>query len=292
MIQFINAKINLGLYITSRRTDGYHNLQTVFYPIGLHNGTDKNPQPFCDILEITPIQRSGKEGYFDFLFTGNKIDCPLQKNLVVKAAMKFLDARSGKLNSAYKIHLEKHIPDGAGLGGGSADCAFTLRILNTLEREPFSKSELQSMAAELGADCPFFIINKPCYAEGIGEQLQDIDLSLKEKWCVIVKPDVYVSTREAFGGITPRQPDTKLVDAIRMPMAEWKNYIHNQFEDTIFKIHPELRHIKDSLYAHRAEYAAMSGSGSSLFGIFDDKESAQNAAETFSKTCYTTICML
>lgn len=267
MISFVNAKINLGLYVTSRRPDGYHNLQTCFYPLGKKAATPQNPVSFGDILEITPA-REGEAT--SFRFTGRKVDCPVEKNLVTRAARAFLEALAlrGAAPRHFEITLEKHLPDGAGLGGGSADCAFTLTTLNALCGHPFSCGELTAMAAKLGADCPFFILNTPAYAEGIGDILTPIDLNLEGYTCVVVKPDVYVSTAEAFRGIAPREPDIDLREALKRPVGEWPGLIENDFEKTIFPLHPELARIKETLYAAGAEYAAMSGSGSALFGLF------------------------
>ncbi|MDE6637020.1 MAG: 4-(cytidine 5'-diphospho)-2-C-methyl-D-erythritol kinase, partial [Muribaculaceae bacterium] len=170
MVKFINAKLNLGLNIVRKREDGYHDLETVFYPIGVHNGTPENPEPFCDILEIIPSEKT------EFVFTGREVDCPLEKNLVYKAWKIFKD-NYPELKD-YKIHLEKHLPDGAGLGGGSADASGVLLMLNELSGNPFKNEELLEMALCLGADCPFFILNRPCYAEGVGEILEPIDLDL------------------------------------------------------------------------------------------------------------------
>lgn len=283
MIKFVNAKLNLGLNIIRKRDDGYHELQTLFYPVGLYNGSPVNPEPFCDILEIH-LSDSGQED--ELSFSGNPIDCPPEKNLVYKAVGVFRTAmlRKGYSLPGCKIRLDKHIPDGAGLGGGSADASFTLLALNELRSDVFSKKELIEMALSLGADCPFFIENSPVIAEGIGEIMSPCELNLTGNWAVIVKPDVHVSTKEAFSGITPRTPDRNIPDIIRHPVSEWETEgLKNDFEDHIFQLYPQLRSIKDSLAAKGALYSSMSGSGSAIFGIYPGRESALNAYSLMRK---------
>lgn len=260
MISFVNAKINIGLNIVRRRPDGYHDLSTIFYPVGLYAGTPTNPVSFSDVLEII---ESDKE---EFIFMGRRVDCPPEKNLVVKAYHSFFK----ELGKSYphKVILDKHLPDGAGLGGGSADASFTLRLLNELMGKPFSDEKLESIALSLGADCPFFIKNTPCYAEGVGERMEKISLNLEGKWILVIKPDVYVSTKEAFAGVTPKKPLYDLRQVIRQPIEEWKNFITNDFEDSLFPRYPQLQEIKELLYDIGASFALMSGSGSSLYGIF------------------------
>ncbi len=279
MIAFVNAKINLGLSITERRQDGYHNLETLFYPVGLYNGTPENPSPFCDILEVTKAQDPDSED--KLLFTGREINCEPEKNLVFRALKIFREELSRKDMAeclpAVEIHLDKHLPDGAGLGGGSADASFTLRMLNETAGSPFSKEELVAMALRLGADCPFFIINRPAFASGVGECLELSRLDLSGWWALIIKPEVYVSTREAFSGITPAPASFDLRRLAETPVSEWKKMVRNDFESTIFPLHPQLREIKENLYRTGAVYASMSGSGSSLFGLFPDRMSAEKA---------------
>ena len=288
MIQFVNAKLNIGLSITGRRPDGYHDLETLFYPVGIHNGEPANPSPFCDILEIDFLPEPETDR---FEFRGRPIDCPLDRNLVVRAVRLFreeFERKEGKTLPGVYLILEKHLPDGAGLGGGSADASFTLRMLNELGGSPFSHDELAEMALRLGADCPFFIFNEPSFGSGIGERLESVALDLKGWWCLIVKPSVYVSTKEAFSGVCPRPASCDL----RCPGSpeSWKGVVHNDFEDSIFPIHPELGKIKEELYASGAVYASMSGSGSSLYGLYPSKESAVEAAERFD--CETFVCLL
>lgn len=283
MIQFINAKLNLGLNIVNRRPDGYHDLETVFYPVGLYNGTPQNPEPFCDILEITPADNT------EFIFTGREVNCPLEKNLVYKAWKLFKDNYPEL--PEYTIRLEKHLPDGAGLGGGSADASFVLRMLNELNDFPFDDAQLEAMALKLGADCPVFVRNRPCYAEGVGEKMQPVDLDLSGWWCALVKPDLSISTKEAFAGVTPRYPERNLREIVKLPVEEWNGLMKNDFEESLFPNHPLLAEIKGRMLALGASYAAMSGSGSTIFGLFPSREAALAAIARFPDH-YATVCLL
>ncbi|MGN1263773.1 MAG: 4-(cytidine 5'-diphospho)-2-C-methyl-D-erythritol kinase [Prevotella sp.] len=255
MITFPLAKINLGLNIVNKRKDGYHDLETVFYPIPIH-----------DALEIHLMDKSFPSDVDCDLKTSNiNIDGDEQKNLVVKAY--------NLLSSVYELprihaHLFKGIPTQAGMGGGSSDCAFMIRLLNDTFNLKMSEQEMISYAAQLGADCPFFIINKPAYAEGIGERLEPISLDLKGWYIAIVKPDIPVSTKEAFSLITPQRPNLNCKDIVKMPVENWRELLVNDFEHSVFSLHPEIGSIKERLYDLGAVYAAMSGSGSSVFGLF------------------------
>ncbi len=250
------AKINLGLNITGKRPDGYHNLETVFYPV-----------PLFDTITIA---RSGApDGDCLLKIDGTEIPGSQEDNLVVKAYRKLAALRP---LPGVDITLRKDIPTQAGMGGGSADCAYTLTALNTMFGLGISGDELISIAAQLGADCPFFIKSEPVYATGIGEVMSPLDVNLDRYWIAVVKPTVSVSTREAFSGITPRHPEKCCRDIVGgMPVEEWRNVLTNDFENTIFPLHPELAEIKEALYAAGAVYAAMSGSGSALFGLFKVK---------------------
>ena len=287
MIRFVNAKINIGLNITSRRPDGYHDLETVFYPVGLECGMPHQPEPFDDILEVS--FDNGNVSGCRFQFVGRQINCPPQKNLVVKAATQFL----GKYNNLYddlasfgmfQITLDKHLPDGAGMGGGSADASFTLSMLNEATGNKLSHEDLMKLARKLGADCPFFLINKPCFAEGIGEILNPIDLNLKGFSILIVKPDISISTAEAFAGITPSKPDFDLRYLPYLPIEQWKDKVVNDFEMSIFPKYPELAAIKSNLYSSGAIYASMSGSGSAIYGIYNDTDAAVKERDHMKST--------
>lgn len=253
MITFPNAKINIGLNIERRRSDGYHDLSTVFYPI-----------PWKDILEIVPAEGS----VTTLTVTGNGVECPMEKNLVVKA-YRALDAVTPL--PPVDIYLHKIIPDGAGLGGGSADAAFTLRMLNEMFALGMSQGQLAEIAARIGADCPFFIYNVPCLAYGIGEKLTPVDLNLDGHMIAVVKPRTSISTKEAFSRVVPKVPLYALPDYITRPVHEWNGYIKNDFEASVFPAHPEISEIKDCLLTMGAAYAAMSGSGTAVYGIFTEK---------------------
>lgn len=252
MIVFPNIKINLGLSITEKRPDGYHNLETVFYPVALEDALEIRALPEAD-KKIT-LHQYGME------IAGNPED-----NLVAKA-YSLLDKEFHL--PPVEIHLYKHIPSGAGLGGGSSDAAFMLKLLNGHFHLNLSEEQLEIYAATLGADCAFFIKNKPVYAEGIGNIFSPIELSLKGYQIMIVKPDVFVSTREAFANIHPHHPEYPVKEVIRRPVAEWKDTLINDFEASVFPQHPVIGEIKQELYNQGAIYASMSGSGSSVFGLF------------------------
>ncbi len=276
MIAFVNAKINLGLQIVRRREDGYHDLRTIFYPVGLYAGQPENPVAFCDILEIVPVTSNSR---FSFITTGRAVDCPVEKNLVWRAADLYFK-RFAHPDLSVDIHLEKHLPDGAGMGGGSADAAFTLRLLRELDHAPLPDDETLARAAlELGADCPFFILNRPAYAEGVGECLSPIDINLAGKWIAVAKPDVFVSTREAFAGVSPAMPEFDLRSLPSIPMERWREILVNDFEKSIFPIHPNLELIKEEFYRLNAIYASLTGSGSCIYAIFDDEDLAKVALQ-------------
>jgi len=289
MIGFVNAKINIGLQIVRKRADGYHDLQTVFYPVGLYAGTPSDESTFCDILEI--CRNDSGAGGFEFITIGRKVECAPEKNLVYRAAQIFSEYTGADLSET-RIVLDKHLPDGAGLGGGSADATCTLRMLSDTFY-PDKDLPLMEMARRLGADCPFFLINRAAYAEGTGDRLEEIPLDLSGYWIVIVKPDIYVSTREAFSGVTPRESDFDLREIPRIPIEEWKGRVKNDFEDSIFPLHPGIGEVKEGLYKGGALYASMSGSGSSVYGIFADRDAAAKTADEFrEKATIATSCLL
>jgi 4-diphosphocytidyl-2-C-methyl-D-erythritol kinase len=254
MIIFPNAKINIGLDILRKRNDGFHDIETVFYPI-----------PLKDALEIVEDPESDK---ILFEQTGLIIDSDKGDNLCEKAVSLL---RKEHDISGLKIHLHKVIPMGAGLGGGSADASFTLKLTNELFDLKLDNNKLRNVASELGSDCPFFIENKPMIAEGRGEILEKIELSLKGYFLVLVHPAIHVSTPKAYGMITPSIPEQSLKERICQPIETWKDILKNDFEAPIFMEHPELKKIKNKLYDARAIYSAMTGSGSALYGIFSEK---------------------
>lgn len=261
MITFPCAKINLGLNIVSKRPDGYHNLETVFYPI-----------PLTDALEIKYMdEKFPSESPCDLKITGNDVDCNEEDNLVIKAYQ--LLAADFQLPRVH-AHLVKRIPTQAGLGGGSSDAAHMIRLLDERFRLNIGIPEMERYAAKLGADCAFFITADPSYAEGIGDVLMPADVpgaGLGGYYLAVVKPSVAVSTRDAYAAIVPKTPAKCCRDIVRQPIETWKDELVNDFEAPIFAMHPELAAIKQSLYDAGAVYAAMSGSGSALFGIFREQ---------------------
>lgn len=252
MITFPNAKINLGLHITRRRPDKYHDIETLFYPIDL-----------CDVLEIVP----GKSNDSTLTVTGIDIEIDSEQNLVMKA-YRMLQAQYNL--PPVDIFLHKVIPFGAGLGGGSADTAFAMRMLRDMFELPLSDDDLAQQAAKLGADCPFFIYNKPLIATGIGDCFANIDFSIKGKQIILVKPPIYVSTAEAYAGVTPATPPMPLSNVVAAPIDTWRDTLKNDFEKSVFPAHPRIAAIKQQLYDMGANYASMSGSGSSVFAIFNE----------------------
>ena len=257
MITFPIAKINLGLNVVERRTDGYHNLETVFYPV-----TEIN-----DALELTMMNtRFPSADDCDIKVTNISIEGDEQKNLVVRA-YRLLKQDFPQMPRVH-AHLWKGIPTQAGMGGGSSDCAYMIRLLNDMFTLGLSDGQMIAYAARLGADCPFFIISRPAYAEGIGERLQPISLDLSGYYIGVVRPDIPVSTREAFSLIKPTKPAKCCRDIVMQPVETWRDELTNDFEQSVFALHPEIGAIKQQLYDLGAVYAAMSGSGSAVFGLF------------------------
>ncbi|MCH5232870.1 MAG: 4-(cytidine 5'-diphospho)-2-C-methyl-D-erythritol kinase [Muribaculaceae bacterium] len=287
MVSFVNAKINIGLNVVAKRPDGYHNLQTVFYPVGIESGLPHQPEPFDDVMEVKVDY--GKVSGCRFQFMGRKIECEPRKNLVVRAATLFLGSYNDRFGDLadygmFEITLDKHLPEGAGMGGGSADASFTLKMLNEVTGNKFDIDELSVMAQKLGADCPFFLLNKPAYATGTGENLTPINLELKGLHLLIVKPDLHISTAEAFAGIKPHEPEFDLQFLPYLPVEEWKSKVFNDFETTLFDKYPLLAEIKHRLYDAGAIYASMTGSGSALYGFYVDMEAALKERETLLST--------
>ena len=256
MIVFPNAKINIGLNIVERRNDGYHNLESIFYPINIYDRLQVDIDTECPTcgcsLKLDGIEIEGRP----------------EDNLVVRAYR--LLAESYKL-PAVTVQLQKLIPMGAGLGGGSSDAAFMLKVLNEMFQLQLPEDKLEAYAARLGADCAFFIKNQPVYATGIGNEFHyDVPIpSLTGKVLVLVKPDVFVSTRDAYSLITPARPKYVLTESILQPINQWKDLIGNDFESSVFPRFPLIQEVKEKLYQLGAQYASMSGSGSSVFGLFD-----------------------
>lgn len=253
MIVYPNAKINIGLNIVEKREDGYHNIQTVFYPIALN--------------DYLSVEKSNTCEDFNLSFSGLQIEGDVEQNLVVKA---YRLLQKDFALAPIDINLHKQIPSGAGLGGGSSDAAFMLKVLNELFELHISNEKLKEYASQLGADCTFFIDNSASYATGIGTTLQPINLSLKGYSILLVKPDVFVSTQDAYACVKPTMPETDLIELIKNPITTWRELIKNDFETSIFKLHPSLKNIKEKFYEMGAEYASMSGSGSTIYGLFKE----------------------
>lgn len=264
MIIFPNAKINLGLNITSKREDGYHNLETVFYPVDI-----------CDALEIN-FDETGNQKDDELIIHGIRVEGTLEENLVMKA-LKLM--REEFEFPSVKLHLLKKIPTGAGMGGGSADAAFTLKLLDKILKLDLTQEKLASLAVQLGADCPFFVYNTPMYAEGIGEKLSSVDVCLHDYCIYVVKPNISISTKEAFEGITPQRSKYDLREIIKKPVEEWKNFLKNDFEKSLFPKYPLLKEIKEKLYCLGATYSSMTGSGAAIYAL--SKTPLQNLKNEF-----------
>ncbi len=250
MVAFPNAKINIGLNVTERRPDGYHNLETIFYPVAIR-----------DALEVVESA--------DLTFTSTGIGIPgdAGSNLCLKAY--HLLAADFEVPNVH-IHLHKQIPIGAGLGGGSSDAAFLIRLMNEKFELGLSAGRMEDYCRRLGADCPFFIRNEPVFACGVGDVFRPVSLDLSPYFLVLVKPQVHISTAEAYRGVTPIAATTSLSDLVRLPPEEWNGVVKNDFEASVFPNHPAVRGVKDHLYEAGALYSSMSGSGSSVYGIFKD----------------------
>lgn len=269
------CKINLGLLVTERRADGYHNLQTVFYPVPLYDdirieesqGSTSAPsdsttrEACCDHLTLSGIPIEGTPG----------------DNLVLRAVR--LLRSEGYPIPPLDIHLSKGIPNGAGLGGGSSDAARTVVLLNQHYALGMSIERMEQLVGTLGADCPFFVRCQPVYAQGIGNEFSPIEVRLDGLHLVLVKPNESVSTREAYAHIQPHQPQVSLDQRVTRPIAEWRTGVENDFERSVFPTHPIIREVKERLYQAGATYASMSGSGSSVFGLFDEKPHVEGLFE-------------
>ena len=255
MVVFPNSKINLGLRILNKRNDGYHDLETVFYPLSL-----------TDVLEINPYHVYQKQFSIPFTKSGIVIDGDPSDNLCIKA-YKLLKKDFPRMPNV-KMHLHKTIPAGAGLGGGSADAAFTLTLLNNEFKLGLSTDDLLAYALKLGSDCPFFIINKPCYATGRGEKLIPIPLDLSAYKIIIVNPGIHINTGRAFLHTKPSSSGTFIREILQKPVERWKDELVNDFEPWVFSEYREVVEIKDGLYISGAIFASMSGSGSTVYGLF------------------------
>ncbi|MCD8287860.1 MAG: 4-(cytidine 5'-diphospho)-2-C-methyl-D-erythritol kinase [Porphyromonadaceae bacterium] len=252
MILFPNAKINLGLNILARRADGYHDIATVFYPIG-----------WRDALEVVPSRES--ETGCRLHLSGMPVDAPVEDNLVVRAYCLLSEMHP---LPGVEVYLHKVIPYGAGLGGGSSDATFMMLLLRDLFSIPVRNDELAASVVHLGADCPFFLYNRPMLAEGIGDRLSPVEVSLRGYSLVLVKSQVSVSTAEAYSSVTLSRPEKPLSEILSFPVEKWREMLGNDFERSVFAQYPLLSHIKQQLYDLGAIYASLSGSGSALYGLF------------------------
>lgn len=255
MVFFPNAKINLGLFVTGKRPDGYHNIQSILFPV-----------PLYDALELI----DAPDGQFGFSQSGQPIGGKPSENLVVKAWQMLQQDFD---LPPVKIHLHKNIPTGAGLGGGSADAAYALKLINRHFKLGLFTGAMQMYAGRLGMDCPFFIENIPALATGRGDRLSPVNIDLKGKFLVVVKPDFHISTKAAYGGITSVVPGVSPEEVIHRPVKEWKMLLKNDFEGTVFKRCPEIQFVKNRLYDLGAEFSVMTGSGAAVFALFDHEVS-------------------
>ena len=256
MIAFPNAKINIGLNITEKRPDGFHNIESIFYTINL-----------TDILEINPSENLIYKNTGLIIENGD-----LHLNLCFKA---FQLLQKDFAIPPVQIHLHKIIPSGAGLGGGSSDASFMLKLLNQVFELKLNASQLENYAEQIGSDCPFFISNQPAYVTEKGNNIKPLSLNLRGYFIVLVHPGIHVNTGQAYSKIKPAKPENSLKELISQPVENWKNLIKNDFEPVIFKEFDEIRKIKEKLYDSGAIYASMSGSGSSVYGIFNKKTDLQ-----------------
>jgi 4-diphosphocytidyl-2-C-methyl-D-erythritol kinase len=252
MVAFPNAKINLGLSITEKRPDGFHTLESCFYPV-----------QWCDVLEVVPSETT--------VFTSSGIEIPgePESNLCLKvyeALKKDFDI------PPVHIHLLKNIPIGAGMGGGSADAAFTIKIVNNLFKLNLSVAQMEDYVRPLGSDCAFFVNNQPVFAHEKGDKFKDIELSLKGYYITILYPPIHISTKEAYSGVIPAQPSLRVEEIIKKDIMEWKDLLKNDFENSLFPKFPVLKEIKELFYSNGAVYASMTGSGSAIYGIFKEEK--------------------
>lgn len=256
MVTFPNAKINIGLNIVEKRPDGFHNIESVFYAV-----------PLCDALEIIE-NKDSKDAPVVFSSSGIEIPGDANDNLCVKAY--HLIAKDYALPKI-KVHLHKHIPIGAGLGGGSADAAFFIKLLNEKFELGLAWGEMHHYAKQLGSDCSFFISNKPSYVQGKGDEFESVTVDLSNYYIALIYPNIHINTAKAYSGVKPKASARSLEnDLLQLPVEQWKEFVHNDFEDSIFPQFPEIKKIKEELYAQGAVYAAMSGSGSTVYGIFKE----------------------
>jgi 4-diphosphocytidyl-2-C-methyl-D-erythritol kinase len=255
MLEFPNAKINIGLNIIRKRTDGFHDLESLFYPIGM-----------CDALEFIPASTPPGHSGFSFENTGIILTDPVEKNLCIKA---YRLVKKKYPVPPLRIHLHKVIPPGSGLGGGSSNGAFMIRMLSGAFGFGITPPEMEEMAAELGSDCPFFIRNQPAFATGRGNNLMPVEPILSGYHVVVVHPGIHINTSEAYSKTIPEESGNRLFESLKLHIHEWKHTIRNDFEEHILGDYPEIGRLKEALYESGALFSSLSGSGSAVYGIFE-----------------------
>lgn len=265
MLTFPNAKINIGLNIVEKRPDGFHNIESVFYPVN-----------WCDALEIVPTEQ------FRFESSGLSIPGDTANNLCIKAYNLLRNSQPKMANESVHFHLHKVIPMGAGLGGGSADGAFALKILNEIFELDLSTTDLQHYARQLGSDCAFFIENRPVFCFNKGDEFEDFSLNLKGRYIVLVNPEIHISTAEAYAGIKPQKAGVSLKEALKLPLNKWEGLVKNDFEENLLSKYPAIAETKKTLYKQGALYASMTGSGSTVYGIFETEKDLKAQFTGFS----------
>ena len=266
MVVFPKCKINLGLNVIEKRIDGYHNIESVFYPINL-----------CDVLEV--IEDKTKKETISISISGIEIEGNVEDNLCYKA---YHILQKNYDLPGIKLFLHKSIPTGAGLGGGSSDGAMTIVILNQLFNLEMSVIEMDNYALQLGSDCAFFIESEPCFVQGRGEDLLKINNILKDLFLVVINPGIHVKTSNAYSNLQPKKAENKIFDIVtKSPIDKWKDMLRNDFEPYVFEFHPAVKTIKEKLYAHGAIYSSMSGSGSSVYGIFEKETDLKNIFQNY-----------
>jgi len=252
VVSYPNAKINLGLNVVRKRDDGFHDIESVFFPI-----------PWCDILEIVPDRKC--KGEVTFTSSGFHIPTDGKPDLCERV-YQLMHEEFGLFS--VKMHLHKVVPIGAGLGGGSADAAFAARMLNEMFQLHVPPKRLEEIVAQVGSDCPFFIRNRPAYVTGRGEVLELFGLNLSCWWMVLINPNIHIGTKEAYAGIVPAEPQHSLKELLKKDVSQWKPGLKNDFEESIFPKHAAIANLKERLYGFGADYASMTGSGSTVFGLF------------------------
>ncbi|MBC7694433.1 MAG: 4-(cytidine 5'-diphospho)-2-C-methyl-D-erythritol kinase [Burkholderiales bacterium] len=265
MICFPNAKINLGLHVTEKREDGFHNIETIFYPVGWNEALEVIERPMTLKRDSSAENRSLN---FNLHLSGLPVSGNISDNLLYKAYQLMQQKKS---LPSLEVYLHKVLPMGAGLGGGSADAAFFINLLNEQFDLKFQETERMDMARQLGSDCAFFIKNKPIYATQKGDVFADLDLDLSHLFIAIIYPNIHSNTKEAYSLVRPQQPSRSLLDFIKQPISSWKHELVNDFEKSIFSLYPIVEKTKQDLYNCGALYACMSGSGSAVFGLFEEE---------------------